>query len=577
MATEPGSQELRALYRVSALGGRIERDALINDLLAVIDDVVPSACPLLFVHEPELDGVRMYAPARDGRIVPFATPSIVRRVFHARAGEVVNDVLSDADVDLIPSREIDARQVVIAPLVMGDRCLGAVAAVNSQRGAFTAGDLRALTVIADRAAVVLENAELAAKLERQAQELEGLVRLSRLVTSSESMATIVAESLRIVGDLLGCGKLAVLLHDPERDRLTVAPPVVGDDDRLARLSVELARPGLIATVFRTNTPLISNDAAHDAWVGADLGDLDGVDNLLAAPLASGAQPIGVLVAANSARGHFEDADIRFVSLLSIRVASVLEAGSARERERALVQSLREADRTKTEFVSMLAHELKGPMTTIMGFARILQEGSVADEAKRDEILGIVAREVERLSRLVNDLLDVSRMDSGTLRYEMEPVALGDIVDNLLTVHPSLSAQHLVTARVPAGLPKVVADRDRVRQVLMNLLTNATRYSPEGTEVTIGAAVVDDGRKVEVSVSDQGIGIPDEDRDRIFHKFAMLPKPGWVRKGTGLGLFITRAIVEAHGGDIWVESEPAKGSTFRFTLRVAGPEPPSHPG
>jgi signal transduction histidine kinase len=110
--------------------------------------------------------------------------------------------------------------------------------------------------------------------------------------------------------------------------------------------------------------------------------------------------------------------------------------------------------------------------------------------------------------------------------------------------------------------------DRIRQVMINLITNATRYSPEGTTIEVAARRVEPGI-VRVDVSDQGIGIPPEDSERIFMKFAMLPKPGWVKKGTGLGLFITKGIVDAHGGDIWVESEQGKGSTFSFTLPVAG--------
>jgi two-component system, chemotaxis family, sensor kinase Cph1 len=117
---------------------------------------------------------------------------------------------------------------------------------------------------------------------------------------------------------------------------------------------------------------------------------------------------------------------------------------------------------------------------------------------------------------------------------------------------------------------VLADDDRVRQVLLNLLTNATRHSPEGTTVGVDADVVVEGGEtfVRVGVADQGIGISIEDRDRVFNKFAMLPKPGWVKKGTGLGLYITKGIVEAHGGRLWVDSEAGKGSTFYFTLRTA---------
>jgi signal transduction histidine kinase len=239
-----------------------------------------------------------------------------------------------------------------------------------------------------------------------------------------------------------------------------------------------------------------------------------------------------------------------------------------------VRELREADRTKSEFVSMLAHELKGPMTTVLGFSQTLrQQWEKLDDGKRNHVLDIIHKEVGRLSRLVNDLLDVSRMESGTLRYELEPIDLHEVVESLLTVHTSLRSEHAVIDQLPAGLPKVMADKDRIRQVIINLLTNATRYSPERSTVTLGADLVEEGGEtfVRLSVTDEGIGISPHDVDRIFSKFAMLPKPSWTKKGTGLGLYITKGIVEALGGRIWVESEVGRGSTFYVTLRVAADE------
>ncbi|MDQ3877759.1 MAG: ATP-binding protein, partial [Actinomycetota bacterium] len=159
-------------------------------------------------------------------------------------------------------------------------------------------------------------------------------------------------------------------------------------------------------------------------------------------------------------------------------------------------------------------------------------------------------------------------EAGTLRYDLEPMSIGELVDSILQVHSSLRSDHLIEADIPKDLPLVRGDRDRLRQVVINLLTNATRYSPAGTVVTISARYAEEVGAVQVSVSDEGIGIPEEDRDRIFGKFAMLPKPSWVKKGTGLGLFITKGIIDAHGGRLWVDSEPGHGSTFNFTVAVA---------
>jgi signal transduction histidine kinase len=367
-----------------------------------------------------------------------------------------------------------------------------------------------------------------------------------------------------------CEQIGILLHDEETGDL-----VLHRHDGLApfaqapELSVALAHPSLVATVFRTNTPLYTNEAPTDEWVGPDLAEAFGAESMLVVPLSTGPRPSGVLVAVNAKKGHFDDDDIRFAMLLGARVASVLDSSRARERERNLVAQLKEADRTKSEFVSMLAHELNGPMTTIIGFSQSLKDAwqRISDE-RRSDILEIMNKEVARLARLVNDLLDVSRMEAGTLRYDFEPTSVAELVNSILEVHSSLRVDHPIEADIPPDLPPIRADRDRLRQVVINLLTNATRYSPKGTTIGISAELVVDEDQVQISVTDQGIGIPEEDRERIFGKFAMLPKPSWVKKGTGLGLFITKGIIDAHGGKLWVESEPGKGSTFNFSVAVA---------
>lgn len=563
--------ELGALYRIAAVGASSDGEAgVVREVLRAVADVVPCERPILFLFDDAADEIRVHSLEGELHAMSTSEPSIVRRIHHSGIGEVVNDVVADPDSSPVQAEALDAFQLVAAPLHVGRDRLGVVAALNSRRGAFAGADLRLLDVLADRAALALENERLRATLQRQSQELTGLHRLSRLLTASETVDHAIGESVHIVCDLLGCDRMAVLLYDEDSGSLVAHPPVVGmGDAEVADLRVPLAEPSLVGTVYRTDTALVSNDAPNDAWVGERLQRLLGAANLLVAPLTAGPRPIGVLLATDARKGRFDDNDVRFTTLLGSRIGGVIEASQARERERALVQRLREADRTKTEFVSMLAHELKGPMTAVKGFGEALRdEWDELGPERRGRIVEVLVKEIERLSRLVNDLLDVSRMEAGTVRYDLEPTSLPELVDGILDVHPSLKAAHLVEGDVPPDLPKVLADRDRLRQVVLNLLTNATRYSPEGTKVTVSARVADDGRHVLVSVTDEGIGIAPEDQDRVFSKFVMLPKPGWVKKGTGLGLYITKGIVEAHGGRIWADSEPGRGSSFRFTLRIA---------
>ncbi|MDQ3645740.1 MAG: ATP-binding protein, partial [Actinomycetota bacterium] len=239
--------------------------------------------------------------------------------------------------------------------------------------------------------------------------------------------------------------------------------------------------------------------------------------------------------------------------------------------------LEEASRRRDEFVSVLAHELRNPMTSLIGWGEALRtHWETTPQEKRAHMLNVITGEIARLSRLVNDVLDVSRMESGMLRYECRPLALPVFVEELLIAHPSLKERHVVTSELPRELPTVDADPDRLRQVLLNLLLNAIRYSPEGARVSVRGSVAGTPTRpeVQVSVTDEGIGIAKAHCERVFSKFANVPKPAWVEKGTGLGLFITKSIVDAHGGRIWCDSEVGKGSTFHFTLPISEPPTPT---
>jgi signal transduction histidine kinase len=563
-------QDLSALHRIAQIAPRsVDEELVIHEVLTAADEVVPCEAVIMFSYDSDSDQMWLHSSAQgEGLKLLMAEPSIVRRIFDTGRGEAVNEVLMDPETSPLLTEKLGARHLVGVPLSSGGKKLGVLAAINSSRGGFVQDDLMRLSVVADQAAFAIENAQLRVILQRQRQEIDGLHRLSRLLASSEGTDRVVGESVRIAADLLECDQVVLMLHEEDSESLIAHHRAVGvSSDQLERLRVPLSRPSLTGTVFRTDSPLISNEATSDAWVDAGLREVLEIETVMVVPLMTTVEPIGVMVMANAKKGHFDEDDARFAGLLGGRIGGVVEASRARERERALVHKLREIDHTKSEFVSMLAHELKGPMTTLIGFSHVLKEqwDEISDE-KRHNILEILSKEMDRLARLVSDLLDLSRIEAGTLRYEMRAVELAELIDNTLQIHSSLSRHHAFVCEIPTGLPHVWADPDRLRQVLINLMTNATRYSPQRTTVTITATQRDDD--VAVSIKDEGIGIAPEDSDRVFEKFSVIDKPSWVQKGTGLGLYITKGIVDAHGGSLGVESEPGKGTTFTFTLKQA---------
>ena len=231
---------------------------------------------------------------------------------------------------------------------------------------------------------------------------------------------------------------------------------------------------------------------------------------------------------------------------------------------------REIGQMKTEFVSTVSHELRTPLTSIKGYIDLVLEGEAGDLTEaQEEFLGIVKDNSDRLVVLINDLLDISRIESGRVVLKIEPVDLGDtLADSVGTFRAVLDAGDIgLEVALPDDLPRVAADRVRVGQVVTNLVSNAVKYSPDGGTITVSARV--EVGEVVLSVTDTGIGIGEEDQESLFAKFYRVDS-SYTREvgGTGLGLAICKSIVELLGGRIWVESTLGAGSTFSFSLPVA---------
>lgn len=232
---------------------------------------------------------------------------------------------------------------------------------------------------------------------------------------------------------------------------------------------------------------------------------------------------------------------------------------------------RNIDKLKSEFISTVSHELRTPLTSILGSLGLLR-GGVAGElpAEFKPMIDIAFHNSERLVRLINDILDIEKIDAGKMRFELKTVELMPLVEQAVEVNRGYADHHQVTLALVDTAPgaRVEVDPDRFAQLLANLLSNAAKYSPSGGQVTV--AVRDTGDMLRVEVTDQGPGIPKEFHERIFHKFSQADSAGDKQKGgTGLGLSISKAIVERMGGMIGFESEPGHGATFYFELPHAG--------
>ncbi len=227
---------------------------------------------------------------------------------------------------------------------------------------------------------------------------------------------------------------------------------------------------------------------------------------------------------------------------------------------------REMDQLKSSLVSTVSHELRTPLTMIQGFSELLMTRNLEEGSSREALAHINAS-AERLGRLIDDLLSVSRIESGRLVVQLAPTDVAGVIDEVVRPFRERGG-HAFRVSLDGDLPAVAADRDKLVQVMTNLVSNAVKYSAEGTEVVIAATT--NGTAAEISVTDHGIGLSEEEIEKLFEKFFRADREE-VRRvgGTGLGLYIVKNLVEMQGGQLWVRSRRGSGSTFSFTLPIVG--------
>jgi signal transduction histidine kinase len=299
---------------------------------------------------------------------------------------------------------------------------------------------------------------------------------------------------------------------------------------------------------------------------------------IAVPLLAQGRKVGVLIMKRNGEDRtFSEVDLQTTVILASQAAIAID-NTRLFRRLARVEALHEADRLRAEFVATVSHELRTPLTSIKGYATTLLRPDVNwNNQTGIEYLSIISEECDKLMQLIDNILEVSRIEAGALRIFAEPIQINEVLERAVTEARRRSPEAVIDMAYPAieGMPFVLADPQRIIQVLRNLIQNGIKYSPNNPHIVVevNPPSVDPATSQEmvlVSVQDNGIGLVPDDQSRIFERFFRVDTGAARRtEGTGLGLAICRGIVEAHGGRIWVESQGlGMGSTFYFTLPVS---------
>jgi K+-sensing histidine kinase KdpD len=424
--------------------------------------------------------------------------------------------------------------------------------------------LRRETKLAEERAAEAE--QLRDAMGRHADQLEIVNRAARALSSSLELEQAFRLFTREVRAALSFDRLALVLADGDR-AYVIANAGVAEDTVFPKGSEHRLDGSLTADFLNDPRTLIRDDMEGSPyWEERDLVDA-GLRSRVIAPLVLAGRTLGFISVSRREAHAFTREDADLLTMLGRQLATAVENIRAFEAERAAADELRRLSALRADFVSLVSHELRGPMASVIGCAATLrQRWRTLRPEQRESFLALIEEETARLAALVGDVLDTSRLEAGTFTYTFSDVDVEELVREVAATVDMAQEEVAVRAEIAGPLPAVRADRERIRQVLVNLLSNAVKYTVAGDEVEVRAAV--ENGAVEVSVRDHGPGIAPDDQRAIFEKFGRASTARGSKPGAGLGLFIARSIAEAHGGSLEVASKEGAGATF--TVRLPTP-------
>jgi signal transduction histidine kinase/CheY-like chemotaxis protein len=476
--------------------------------------------------------------------------------------------------DVILEKQM-AKMIISVPLVSAGQWIGQVLASFPRQFDIAEDDRRQLLGVANQAAAAIQNLNLLDETAKRASQLETAANIARQSSSMLDTNALLNTAINLIRDRFGFYHASIFIMEGPSAVVRASTGEAGKQMVTSEHNL-LAEEGtsIIGHVCHTGEALIVNDVTENPThrphpllpdTRAELG----------IPLKIGDHVMGALDVQSTQINAFSEDDVTVLQTLADQIAVALDNARSFEVAQKAVVEIQEADRLKSEFLANMSHELRTPLNSIIGFSRVILkgiDGPITDLQKQD--LEAIHHSGQHLLDMINNILDLSKIEAGKMELSIEEMEISDVIDSVISTARGLIKEQPIQLieNVPDTLPMVLADRTRVRQIMLNLLQNATKFTDEGS-ITVSAEIIEDVESekplIKISVTDTGIGIAEEDQENLFERFSQVDS-SLTRKvgGTGLGLSITKHLVEMQGGTIDLNSELGKGSTFWFTVPVA---------
>jgi signal transduction histidine kinase len=478
------------------------------------------------------------------------------------------------------ARVMGYRSLVAVPMLRNQDLVGAI--VLHKAEPFDEGQIQLLRTFSNQAVIAVENARLLGELQartgeltRSVDELTALGEVSRALSSTLDLDAVLNTIVTRANQLAGTDGCTIYEYDETAEEFQLRASHYADEREAAVLDpIGRATPipkgqGLAgrAALLRESVhiPDIAVEGAYESPVRGPLLQA-GYRALLGVPLLREEQIIGVLGIIRKSPGEFAPGILRLLTTFATQSALAIQNARLFREIADKSRQLEAASRHKSEFLANMSHELRTPLNAIIGFSEVLTErmfGELND--KQEEYLKDIYASGQHLLSLINDILDLSKIEAGRMELELTDFDLPQAITNALTLVRGRAERRSIVLHqaVDERLGSTRGDERKIKQVLLNLLSNALKFTPEGGRVDVRASVVD--AMAEVSVTDTGVGIAPEDQEAVFEEFRQVGTADKKVEGTGLGLTLSRKFIELHGGRIWVKSQVGVGSTFTFTL------------